>query len=366
MLSREHLISDNRLKTASSVKDDVWRGEDGPGSYSWWYFDALSDDARQAVVISFYDNFVFSSRYNQITSKQTRGTNVHSAIRVPAVSFTYFCDGKPVYRSLNEYAESTLTASEKAPDVEIAGSGFRFDAVSYGSGFEVRIDCEMPGERRIRGRFEWLSIESDLSANDVEKTHDNGHVWNMVAPRSDVTGHLDVFDKHGRAIDVRHFRGTGYHDLRSDSRPFTTTVRGLAWGRAHFADSTAIYCRYAEAHDSVSETRLGIVRNGELFELEPVYQEQEFARSSIGIRYPTRIRLTSDEGIRLRIKQLKVLESWFYMLRFLSEITLTLRDGKPRKTTGITQFTAPQALKYRLISWLTDLRTGRDGRPARF
>ena len=35
----------------------------------WWYFDALSEDGRDAVVIIFLDNFIFSPRYNSQTKR---------------------------------------------------------------------------------------------------------------------------------------------------------------------------------------------------------------------------------------------------------------------------------------------------------
>jgi hypothetical protein len=69
--------------------------------------------------------------------------------------------------------------------------------------------------------------------------------------------------------------------------------------------------------------------------------------------------------MRLRVKPIKVIDSSFYYLRFLSEITLTLRDGVPRRTTGITEYLAPKTLKYRWLNWLSDMRTGRNGKGPR-
>jgi hypothetical protein len=66
--------------------------------------------------------------------------------------------------------------------------------------------------------------------------------------------------------------------------------------------------------------------------------------------------------MRLRIKNNQIIDANFFYLRFLSEMTLTLRDGKPRKTIGITEYLAPKALKYGWLDWLVNLRIGRNGK----
>ena len=99
-----------------------------------------------------------------------------------------------------------------------------------------------------------------------------------------------------------------------------------------------------------------LIKDGRLIEREVRCEEQNFVRNKFGIKYPTRVSLTSDDGIRLRIKPIKVLDSSFYNLRFASEMTLTLRDGKPRKSIGLTEIVAPKTLKYRWLDWLADMR----------
>ena len=116
---------------------------------------------------------------------------------------------------------------------------------------------------------------------------------------------------------------------------------------------------------SKPDHRIWWYKNGELRERKAEYEEQNYVRDKFGIRYPTRLRLISEDNMRLRVKPIKVIDSSFYYLRFLSEITLTLRDGVPRKTTGITEFLAPKTLKYRWLNWISDMRTGKNGRPPR-
>ena len=348
-------ISTSDFSFSSSVKADVWHPQKDSKSYEWWYFDALAEGGREAVAITFLDNFIYSPRYNR---EDTAGE------KFPAISFTYFADGRPLYRCINEFSDREFHADMDAPACRIGESSFSFQTASYGSGYFVTIHAMLAGERRLEAQFEWLSIESDFSA-EAFCYRDSAHCWNMVAPRSDVTGRISVFDKRGKTIDVRQFRGTGYHDHCLDNRWLAKTVRDWHWGRAHYSDATAVFYRYCELGEHTPSTKLFVVKNGELQERDVQYDEQNYVRDKFGIRYPTRLRLISDDNMRLRVKPIKVIDSSFYYLRFLSEITLTLRDGVPRKTSGITEFLAPKTLKYRWLNWLSDMRTGKNGKAPR-
>ena len=355
MATLPHTAPAETFAFASSVEDDVWHPRKDAKSYEWWYFDALSDDGTDAVVIVFLDNFVYSPRYNAAAS-QSRSA------RFPAVSFTYFSGGRAVYRTVQEFNEADFSSSSVLPKCRIGESSFTFDSAEYGSGYLVTISGALPGGRRLVANLEWLSIESDLSPQSLPPG-ETGHFWNMVAPRSDVTGRITVFDRRSKIVDERHFRGTGYHDHNLDNRWLQKTVREWHWGRGHFADATAVFYRYCEVGDLSPSTKLYVIKNGDLTDRIVDYDEQNYARNKFGIRYPTRLRLISEDNVRLRVKPFKIIDASFYYLRFLSEITLTLRDGVPRKTTGITEFLAPKTLKYRWLNWLSDIRTGKNGKP---
>src|SRR5215203_5887797 len=100
---------------SSSVQADVWHPQKDPKAYEWWYFDALSDDGNEAVVIVFLDNFIYSPRYNTAEKTDVNGENTGSrSERFPAVSVTYYRDGKQVYRSVHEYPADQFIASQNA------------------------------------------------------------------------------------------------------------------------------------------------------------------------------------------------------------------------------------------------------------
>lgn len=342
----------------SSVADDVWHPKSGSKAYEWWYFDALSDDGKESVVIIFLDNFIFSPRYNTVVSKYNP---LSFTKKTPAIAFAYYRNGKPVYRAINEFSESDFKASCEKTDCRIGDNSLTFKRAPYGSGYLISINANLNNNRRLEALFEWVVIESDFipQSNAVS---DASHYWNLVAPRTDVSGRISVFDKSGKELDARHFRGTGYHDHNIDNRWLPETVKDWHWGRVHFADSTAVFYRYCETGANTPTTKLLVVRDGELRERDCLYEETEHSRDKFGIRYPKRLRFESADNLKLRVNHLQIIDSSFFYLRFLSEMTLSLRDGKPRKKIGITEYLAPRMLRYRWLDWLINMRIGRDGK----
>ena len=380
-------MSSSAAKTAadnfsfsSSVAADVWHPKKAASAYEWWYFDALSDDAGEAIVIIFLDNFVFSPRYNtqELKNPETAGArNLRQKIsqkilppkskiqppksKFPAVAFVYYRDGKPFYRAINEFAENDFAASVEKPACRIGDCSFTYETESYGSGYLISLSAKLSRERRLEANFEWLSIESDFAAEKSAPSA-TAHCWNLVAPRSDVSGKITVYDRKGASVDARSFRGTGYHDHNLDNRWLPDTVREWHWGRVHFADATAVFYRYCENGSEQPTTKLLVVRDGVLAERDADYEETGFERDKFGIKYPTQMRFASKDGSFLLVKHKKVIDSSFFYLRFLSEMTLILPDGKPRRTVGITEYLAPKALKRRYLNFLINMRIGRNGK----
>lgn len=356
---------------SSCVASDVFHPDKAAKGYEWWYFDALSDDGREGVVIIFLDNFVFSPRYNTPERSKfsvrnifpNRQKNVESKEKVPAVAFVYYRDGQPLYRAINEFSAESFFGNPENPECRIADNYFKFESAPYGSGYTIQINAKLRKNRHIEAHFEWLSIESDfLSGKKVglEKTH----FWNLVAPRSDVSGRITVSDKGDKPLDVVHFRGTGYHDHNLDNRWLPETVEDWQWGRAHFADATAVFYNYRELGEKKPVTKLMTIRDGNLRERDANFAEENYSRHIFGIKYPQRLTFVTEDNMRLRVKQTQLIDASFFYLRFLSEMTLTLRDGKPRKTFGITEHLAPKALKLRWLDWLINMRIGKKGKGA--
>lgn len=355
-------ISPENFSFSSCVKSDVWHKDKGKYGYEWWYFDALSDDGKDGIVIIFLDNFIFSPKYNSFAAKDLKNSNESSDKRIfPALAFVYYRNGKPIYRSINEFKPDEFYADTDTPECRIGKSSFQFESAPYGSGYALNINAGLPQKRRLEANFEWLSIESDMQSSEKDLT-DSTHYWNLVAPRSDVTGRIVIFNRKGKQKEEINFRGTGYHDHNADNRWLPDTVKDWQWGRSHYPDATAVFYNYREIGNNEQKSKLFLIKDNILSERDAEYEIQETGRDKFGLKYPKRMRIVTKDNIRLRVKQQKVIDSSFFYLRFLSEMTLTLRDGKPRKTIGFTEHLAPKPLKYRWLDWLINMRIGKNNK----
>jgi carotenoid 1,2-hydratase len=354
----------------------VWHPtENAPGGYEWWYFDAISDDGRDALVIIFLADFVFSPLFNRAVGehRQKLGREPRPA-EFPAVSLCLYRDGRLRLRANNEYTTADFSASRDEPFCRIGRSDFRFIETPQGRSYEVTIDEHLRGGRRFSASLSWAVSDGDFSSRGASgvpadanaRISPSGHEWNIVAPRCHVEGIISLVERDGARIDERRFGGTGYHDHNRDGRWMPATIAEWQWGRAHFADkTTAVFYRYRENADEMPTTRLFTVRDGELVDYAAQLKTQSVRRHHFGICYPQSLEFMAkaeSRTISLIISQRRVLEGSYFYLRFLSEATLDIGDGSTQSAQAITEHLAPRALCWRWLDWLTNMRIGRNGR----
>lgn len=355
------------LRVASSIKGDVWHPERGAGAYEWWYFDALSADGRDALVIIFLDGFVFSPRYNANALRHARGgASENGRTGFPAVAVCYYRDGRPLARAVNEYSPQEFSARTDRPECRIGDSGFRLVTTATATSYQIEIDTAFRSGGRLRGAFSWSIIEGDFRKDGAHEQEQSagGHVWNLVAPRCNVEGTLTAEKRDGKELWTRRFRGTGYHDHNRDTRWMPATIESWQWGRAHFTDATVVFYRYREREDAAHTTRLFIVRDNALVALEASYTSSGIKRQLFGLRYPRELELRHESGAVLRLTEQQVSDASFFYLRFTGAAHLTLEDGRERRAPFISEQLSPRALQRSWLYWLINMRIGRDGRHA--
>src|SRR5512140_2730151 len=88
---------------SSSTSDDVWHDDKGPDSFESWDFDVLSEDGRQALILSFYDNYPFSPRYYEVPRIPDGHIKFDAGGKCPAVTLVYSVDEKIVLNAVNEF-----------------------------------------------------------------------------------------------------------------------------------------------------------------------------------------------------------------------------------------------------------------------
>ncbi len=345
----------------SSLKDNEWHDLAGPNAFESWHFDAVSDDGREVLVITFYDNYVLSPRF--YVNSATQPNVIHSGKhRFPAISFVYSVAGKPVLSAVNEYIDGDFASGPKN-GCSILGSSFHIENAEYGSGYVVNIDLRTFGGRRIRAELEWLLIESDLTPPLESKS---AAVWNVVAPRADVSGKIMLVGRRGKTRKMIQFRGTGYHDQVTSANVHYRQLDSRMWGRAHFTDSTVVFERHGGARDRSAPGKFYLIRDGAIDEIEAACQAGDYRRDRYGLLVPWRMSFVAADRVNLIVKPVIAFRSGFSEVKMLSEVTLDLDDGKPRKVTGITEFVNPGRLRSRFVRWISDLRIGSEDRSPLF
>lgn len=362
----------DRFHISSDLKDDVWHADAHEGAYEWWYFDALSDDGREALVIIFLANFIFSPRYNRAaTAALVHDTNsslsLSGASQFPAVAVCLYRDGRPVRRAINEYTAGDFSASRTRPECCIGQSSFRLETAHDSQRFVITLDEQLRRGRRLRGTFVWEIVEGDLlpAAVDDELTRQSFHSWNLVAPRCRVSGSYIIDGHDHRQLEERVFAGVGYHDHNRDPRWLPAAINSWQWGRAHFAGTTVVFYRYQEIADAAPLTQLFLIQDTALYAPAINFKAADFRRHHFGIHYPRALTFTfkhENQRAMLQVRQPRVIDGSYFYLRFLADARLELSDGRTLHAPAITEQLAPRALRWRWLDWLTDMRIGKHGR----
>lgn len=341
------------LAVTSCLAESHWREQKGSAAFQQWYFDALSDDGREALIVAFHDNYTFSPRYFHHCRKANGSVAVQ---RFPAISLIYCVDGKTVLSAVNEFSASDFCVLNERPGCSIAASSFRVEEASYGSGFIIDVELRTRGKRKIKAELEWLSIESDLSR---EATISHSTSWNIVAPRSDVSGRISLIGRSGKTRRLIHFRGTGYHDQFRSERTLEETVGSRFWARAHFVDSTVIVSHHKTKDRRPHWSKILLIRDGTMQQIDLTGFTDELVHGRYGLKLPERETTLSSNDLQLNIKPLSFIRSRSAGMKAVCEITMKLSSEPPKKTTGICEIVNPAQVRSWFFRTIANLQTVR-------
>jgi hypothetical protein len=347
------LVSTFRI--SSDLSDDSRHHDRRRGAFEAWRFDALSDDATEAVYITFYDSYPFSPRYlvNSLRPKQAEEN-----YRSPAVCFTYWKNGRTIVSTVNSYSVHEFSTSGTIA-VQIGGNSLQVETADYGSGFMIDLQLVTARRRKVRAQFEWLSIESDL----LRVSHDDatsGAKWNIVAPRADVSGRVTI-SAPGPGTREWHFRGTGYHDHLQTAGTLNSVLSRRISARAHFTARTAIFQLIHEGTD-LRDCTVMLIEGTSVQEVSAQAKIYETHRNRFGVDVPTRLSLALENGTTLDLAGANRIKTSFFQTMSIADATLTCPDGEVCRSVAFIEQTDVQRLRNPLIRWLSDVGLARNGR----
>ena len=212
-----------------------------PGAYEWWYFDALSDDGRWALVVIFFLGSPMSPYYKAVVDGKTPDPRDWCGVFVslherrpppPAMMGGPEADYRWRERAYayNLYRGGVFSAAR--PEVAVGGSCLEADVGSDGGERCWRVCVDEPGLWRGRTRAEVTFRAAAAGMPPAlpplgAREPDARHNWVCVAPRCAMDA--DVALPGGERVA---FHGAGYHDHNFGLLPFDDT-RIWYWGRGH-------------------------------------------------------------------------------------------------------------------------------------
>lgn len=223
-----------------------------PGSQEWWYFDAISDDGRDALVVILFAGLPFDPRYSGSALRHLKDPEKHRPphpLDASAVSLNWYKPlgsdlrrkgrGRPNQRvqayALEGHGRDAFAHEADPFRVAIAGSrvergddGYRIvaEARDFDPSRTIRFDL------RFRPAAGTEPFEVDLGGEG------SPHRWVLAAADCRVEGTLSIDGPGGEAID---FKGRGYHDHNAGSEELSLAMKRWEWGRVHQDERTDLY-----------------------------------------------------------------------------------------------------------------------------
>lgn len=276
--------------------EDGLRGDTGPGTFEWWYFDAHLEDGSTAVIV--YLTKPLLQRNDPLT---------------PTLAITITRPDGQQIRDLPVYLPGQFRAARDRCDVTIGPSWVRGDLRRYelhAEGKALSADLVFTGHvppwRPAAGKWYY----------DEGLTGYFG--WFLPIPFGHVEGTL-TYDGHTRQVS-----GTGYHDHNWGNVGLNDVMSHWYWGRAHLGDYSLIFVEMVgtEAYAGQKVPNFMLAKGDRILtgDGHPLtLQTAEFQEHPSGKRYPRKadFHWQAEAGtVHLTLRAPKIIEA-ISMLYFL-------------------------------------------------
>jgi hypothetical protein len=211
------------------------------GQNNTLYFDALSDNGRDAVIIMI-------APPEDLPRPEPVGLKAESCHLT--IAFLHNAD-----RVFNADCIAKLLP-EGSPD-DARTCVLELAAASYGVGYLIK--CRVPvdgGEMLVE--LEWLFVERPENSNTMPQI---SSLREIIAARADVSGRISVTGRRFGGEKIFHFRGTGYHDRRLTPNSLKSTSHTGIWARAHFSNCT-VFIESPKAVFPAKDSIFSVLENG--------------------------------------------------------------------------------------------------------
>lgn len=332
------------MQIYSDLSKDHSHDKPDPGSYEWWYFDAISADSEYSVVVIFYEGNPFSRRYIDATEKGNKA----EAKDYPAVSISVYKNGQTIFYSFEEVLPEHAKFSNARPEGEVKKCRFlgeQFDDRTMTYILELR--QKLPNGDALNGELHFNSVSQHLFDS---KEGEGQHTWNLIQPDAHVTCELSITGYKNEQI---RFEGRGYHDHNLGLEPMKDSFDEWYWGRFHTGDYTLIY--YLMNEKGKFQNRAWLLHPSHpVRDISGTLSLDDQSVNIFGLSSAHKIEMKNGDE-RFMIQQQTLLDDGPFYRRFLSRLILNM-DGELHQTTGISEYIHPARIHARVYRPLVNMR----------
>lgn len=339
------------MQILSDFNKDTQTPAKASGGYEWWYFDLLSSGGYSVVII-FYDGNPFSRRYISALN----GDEAAKPGTYPAISLSVYHKGEPLFYLFDECEPSDAHFSRETPKGHVKGNSFSGSKTSVGFSYDIILDQTLPSGDSIEASLTFTC--KNWNASDMTKDADSkeDHAWNLVSPRCDVNGEIEISGYKEQHI---HIHGTGYHDHNVGFEPMKESFTEWYWGRYHLTDSTLIYYLMNELGTWTYKAWL-IEDSGKIRRLQTRKETRNIQRNLFGLK-TYRAFIFFDDNSEFYLQKDRVSDDGPFYQRF--EGRLIARTGeKIEECRGISEYIYPSRIYNRLFWPLVNMRIAYPGK----
>ncbi len=345
-----------------------------PGSQEWWYFDAISADGRDALVVVWYAGLPFDPAYGVAAIRHAANPARHPAphpLDHCAIGLSWYRDGKTLAYALNAFRRDRFALDADPFAIDLAGNTLRRDA----GGYHLRVRTPaVDGKSRITAELTFRPV-----AGTTPLERDWGHAgaphhWMLAAPDCGVVGTVEVAGRRPQAL---RFEGRGYHDHNAGAEEMSLAMRRWSWGRVHAGPLTHIYYQAQPRRGTPGgvwltcrDGRPEVVRDAPAFRGdEPDFASFGRAGNVFGLRHGRQIEVSDPAGSLCDARDGCVDDGPFYR-RWVTRMTLAgaARPGPAAvaasdPSPGISEYLDGDRLNRPLFNWMIPFRLKRPAGP---
>ena len=344
------------IPPAAQLDPDRFFNRTSPGAHEWWYFDAISNDGRDALVIVWYAGLPFDPSYGVATLRHLRDPSKYPQPRAldhSAIGFSWYRDGKPIAYALNGHKAEHFRHQAEPFVVEVATSRVERN----GSGYNLTVATPTVEGRPIHAEIRFRPADSTEPFERDLGTPDAPHNWILAAADCQVEGSASV----GR--DELRFVGRGYHDHNAGAEDLSLAMRRWEWGRVHHGPFTEVYYECSTRHETRQELwitcrdgRAEAIREGEAIDISSRQINRKSARPNVfGLRHDLTRGYSDEDGSLWRTTEACLDDGPFYR-RWLANFEVDGEEGEATEAKGLAELLDTRNLHRPWFNWMIPYR----------